>query len=181
MMPAWFQQLNRRERILLGLIALLVFGFGNLFLWEWLLGSLEQARTDIAARRQLRAQQEVFVRERDLWQQRAEWLQLHQPRQPNPGEATALLDQVRQIAQKHNVLVERPNLGGLETQPHYQSVNVSLETKSPWEPLVRFLYEMQQPESFVVFESINLAIESGDPTQMRGRFRIARWFAPPGK
>jgi hypothetical protein len=149
-----------------------------MFLWEWLLGSLEQTQTDLAARRQLRVQQEVFVRERDLWQQREEWLRQHQPRLTNPGEASALLDQVRQIAQKHNVLVERPALGGVEPSPNHQSVSVTVETKSPWEPLVRFLYEVQQPESFVVFESVNLAIESGDPTQMRGKFRIARWFAP---
>jgi hypothetical protein len=40
---------------------------------------------------------------------------------------------------------------------------------------------VQQPESFVVFESVTLAIDPADPTQMRGKFKIARWFAPAGK
>jgi len=30
----------------------------------------------------------------------------------------------------------------------------------------------------VVFESVNLAIDSSDPTMMLGKFKIARWFAP---
>jgi hypothetical protein len=29
-----------------------------------------------------------------------------------------------------------------------------------------------------VFESVNLQIDSADPTMMRGKFKIARWFAP---
>ena len=33
-------------------------------------------------------------------------------------------------------------------------------------------------ESFVVFESVQLQIDSADPTMMRGRFKIARWFTP---
>jgi hypothetical protein len=36
---------------------------------------------------------------------------------------------------------------------------------------------VQQPEAFIVFENVNLAIDSGDPTMMRGKFKIARWFA----
>ncbi|MEY2439061.1 MAG: hypothetical protein QOI34_446, partial [Verrucomicrobiota bacterium] len=41
-----------------------------------------------------------------------------------------------------------------------------------------FLYDVQQPEAFVVFENVTLAVDSSDPTKMRGKFKIARWFAP---
>jgi len=37
---------------------------------------------------------------------------------------------------------------------------------------------VQKPDGFVVFESVNLAIDSSDPTTMLGKFKIARWFAP---
>jgi hypothetical protein len=37
---------------------------------------------------------------------------------------------------------------------------------------------VQRPEEFVVFENVNLAIDGSDPTMMRGKFKIARWFAP---
>ena len=85
---------------------------------------------------------------------------------------------MKQAAAKHNVLIENPAIGSSDTTPNYQAVFASVETKSPWPPLVHFLYDVQQPENFVVFESVNLAIDSADPTVMRGKFKIARWFAP---
>jgi hypothetical protein len=36
---------------------------------------------------------------------------------------------------------------------------------------------VQKPEAFIVFENANLMIDSSDPTVMRGRFKIAKWFA----
>ena len=57
----------------------------------------------------------------------------------------------------------------------------SFDVKTPWPPLVRFLYDVQQPESFVVFESFTLNIDPADPTMMRGKMKLARWFAPAGK
>jgi hypothetical protein len=60
----------------------------------------------------------------------------------------------------------------------HQSVFASVETKCAWPPLVHFLYDMQRPEAFIVFENVNLIIDSSDPTIMRGKFKIAKWFAP---
>jgi hypothetical protein len=68
-----------------------------------------------------------------------------------------------------------------EPTADHQSVFASFETKSPWPPLVHFLYDVQQPESFVVFESVALQIDPADATMMRGKFKIARWFTSAGK
>lgn len=113
-----------------------------------------------------------------MWEKRAEWLKKNQPTLQSPQEASSLLDQVKQVASKHKVLLENPSIGSGESNPNYQAVFAAVETKSPWPPLVHFLYEVQKPESFVVFESVNLAIDSADPTMMRGKFKIGRWFAP---
>ena len=181
MMPAWFQRLSQRERLLGAGVVGALFLLINLFLWSSLLGKAEQARADLAARQATRNAQDVYIKERDLWTKRDEWLKQHQPVLKSPGEASTLLDQVKQIASKHNVLIENPAIGTSDATPYHQSVFASIETKSPWPPLVRFLYEVQQPESFVVFENITLQIDNADPTTMRGKFKIARWFAPTGK
>src|SRR5947199_38887 len=107
-------------------------------------------------------------------------LRLHRQDQPvlkNPAEASALLDQLHEVAGKYNIEVENPAIGTGETTPYHQTVFASIETKSPWPPLVHFLYDVQHPEAFVVFENVNLAIDGNDPTMMRGKFKIARWFA----
>jgi hypothetical protein len=178
MMPAWFQRMNQRERILALVVAGALFLVLNLVIWSSLFGALGSARTDLAARKSARAQQTVFIRERKMWDKRDEWLKKNQPALKSPVEASTLLDQVKQVAGKHNVLIENPAIGSGDSTPNYQAVFASIETKSPWPPLVHFLYDVQKPESFVVFESVNLAIDPTDPTMMRGKFKIGRWFAP---
>ncbi|HEY0370253.1 MAG TPA: hypothetical protein VGC85_11700 [Chthoniobacterales bacterium] len=170
--------MNPRERLLALIIAALVFVVVNLFIWSSMLGALRRAHADLASRQSARAQQRVFLRERPMWEKRAEWLSKHQPVLQSPAEASSLLEQVKQAAAKQNVLIENPQIGSSESTPNYQTVSSTIETKSPWQPLIHFLYDVQQPENFVVFESVNLAIDSADPTLMRGKFKIARWFVP---
>jgi len=178
---AWYQRLNQRERLLSAVVGGVVFLLLNWWIWSKLLGALDQARADVVTRRDTRKVQEVFIRERDLWQKRAQWLKEHQPVLKGPGEASTLLDEIKQVAGKHNVVLENPAIGTSDATPERQAVFASFEVKSPWPPLVKFLYDVQQPESFVVFESITLNIDPADPTLMRGKMKLARWFAPAGK
>ena len=177
MMPAWYERMNPRERLLAWIVAGAMFVLLNLVILSWLLGALGRARTDLTARKAARAEQATYVKERDLWAKRDQWIQQHQPTFKNPAEASALLDQIKQAASKYNVLIQNPAIGSGETTPNHQTVFASIETKSPWPPLVHFLYDVQQPDAFVVFESVNLAIDSSDPTMMHGKLKIARWFA----
>ncbi len=178
MIPQLLQRMNRRERVLAGMVATVVFVLVNLFLWSWLLGATRDSRAEVAKRKQTHQEQTVYLREGDLWARREQWLREHQPPFRGASDASALLDQLKQIAAKHNVLIENPAIGSGDAAGAYQSVFASIETKSPWPPLVHFLYDVQSPDSFIVFENANIAIDSGDPTQMRGKFKIARWYAP---
>jgi hypothetical protein len=156
-----------------------VFFIINILLWSWLFGALGRARAELAERKSSRAQQSVYIKERDLWTKREEWIQKNQPTLTGPGEASKLLEeQIKPVAAKHNVLIENPQIGSGETTPHHQTVFSSLETKSPWPVLVHFLYDVQSPEKFIVFENVVLSIDANDPTMMRGKLKIARWFAP---
>lgn len=178
---AWYQRLNPRERKLSAIVAGVLFLLLNWLIWSKLFGALTNARNDLADRRETRKVQEVFIRERELWEKRAKWLQEHQPTLKGPGEASTLLEQIKQVGGKHNVLIENPAIGTSDATPERQAVFASFEVKSPWPPLVKFLYDVQQPEAFVVFESIALNIDPADPTQMRGKMKVARWFTPAGK
>lgn len=179
MIPAWYVRMNQRERVLLLAVVGLVFLLLNLLIWSWLLGAIGRAHAELAKRKAMRKEQTIYMRERDLWTKRDQWLQQHQPVFNGAGEASTLLEQqLKPAAAKHNILLENPQIGSGETTPSHQTVFASIETKSPWAPLVHFLYDVQQPEAFIVFENVNLAIDSNDPTMMRGKFRIARWFAP---
>jgi hypothetical protein len=175
---AWYERLSKRERRLLLAIGGLVLVLFNYLIWSWLLGALHRARADLAARQSSRIEQGIFMKERDLWVKRDEWIRKNEPALSGPGEASKLLDEIKPIAAKYHVLVENPQIGSGETTPVHQTVYNSIETKSAWPDLVHFLYDLQQPNKFLVFESVTLSVDANDPTVMRGRFKIARWFAP---
>lgn len=177
MMPAWYLKMTQRERRLALLVGGALFLLLNLFLWSKLFGVLSNAQAELALRKSTREEQQAYIKERDLWAKRDDWLKQHQPNLKSAVEASTLLDQVKEIAGKHNVLIENPAIGAGDPTADHQSVFASFETKSPWPPLVHFLYDVQQPESFVVFETVQLHIDTADPATMRGRFRLARWFA----
>jgi len=180
MISEWYTRMNRRERTLLFVVGGTVVLLLNVMIWSWVLGALGQARSDLADRLAKRKEQEIFLSERDLWAQRQKWLEQHQPMFGGAGEASTLLEQqLRPAAAKYNILLENPQIGSGETTPSHQTVWASLETRSDWKSLVHFLYDVQQPEAFVVFESVNLGVDSNDSTKMHGKFKIARWFAPP--
>src|SRR5438046_4644297 len=181
MMPAWYQRMNPRERVLSLVVAGTVVVLLKLRSLSSLWGAVASAQKEIGVRRSKLAEQTVYVKERDTWTKRDEWLRQHQPVLENPAEASTLLDQLREVAGKYNIEVENPAIGTGETTPYHQTVFASVETKSPWPPLVHFLYDVQRPEAFVVFENVNLAIDGNDPTMMRVKFKIARWFAPAQK
>jgi hypothetical protein len=176
--PAWYQRMNPRERRLAWFVAGAILLLINLLIWNKLFGSIGNAREELTQRKAARKEQSIYIKERDLWARRDKWLKDHQPTLKSAVEASTLLDQVKEIAGKYNVLIENPAIGAGDSTPDHQSVFSSFETKSPWPPLVHFLFDVQQPESFVVFESVQLQVDNADPAMMRGRFKIARWFAP---
>ena len=178
MMTAWYHRMNPRERVLSWIVAGTVFVLLNLWILSRILGALSGAQKEVATGRAKLAEQALYTKERDMWTKREDWIQKHQPVLKDPAEASALLDQLKEVAGKYNVLIENPAIGAGETTPYHQTVFASIETKSPWPPLVHFLYDVQRPDAFVVFENVNLAIDGNDPTMMRGKFKIARWFAP---
>src|SRR5258708_19062433 len=181
MMPGRSARMTGRGCVISWIIGGTVAVLLNLWILSSLWGAVASAQKEFGARRSKLAEQTVYVKERDTWTKRDEWMRQHQPLLKDPAEASALLDQVREVAGKYNILVENPAIGTGETTPYHQTVFASIETKSPWPPLVHFLYDVQLPEAFVVFENVNLAIDGNDPTTMRGKFKIARWFAPEQK
>ena len=177
---SWIERMNRRERILAGIVGAALFLFVNVFVWSSLLGAIGRTRAEVVKRKSERTAQSIYVRERDMWAKRDEWIRKHQPQFKGPEGASTMLEQIKEIAGKHNVLLENQQIVTGDSNANRQSVGATIETKSPWPPLVHFLYDVQQPESFTVFENATLAIDSADPTMMRGKFKIARWFAPGG-
>jgi len=171
--------LSSREKILAIVVAAIVGIGGTLILVQSYTGQRTALTVKIASqKKQLRSMHEMLAQS-GTWAQRDQWLDAKQPKLENPDTAgVQLLDSVLELARKHEVLPENPTIRTPESRPNCISVEVEIETKSPWSPLVEFLQELQAPEKFIAIESANLKIDPADATQVRGHFKIARWYAP---
>jgi hypothetical protein len=121
----------------------------------------------------------AYLSERELWEKRASWAKTRQPAMTKPDRAGPdLLVDVRQVASKVGVQVAESNLDKPDSRPQCTAALVNFEVRGSWQALCSFLKEMQEPERFVVFESAQLQVDSADKTQMKGVFRVAKWYAP---
>lgn len=171
--------LSSREKFL----AALVGGAVVLFITLALLSAFAKKRSllvsQLADRRGELAGIQVLLGERALWEKRDAWLTEKQPKLANESSAgVALLDQIREFARANDVTLENQVIGQPGKTQWYRSVTVNVETRSSWESLIAFLQAVQKPDAFIIFENANLQIDAGDASKMRGRFKIARWYAP---
>lgn len=171
--------LSSREKILSIIVGAIVLIGGTYLLIESYIGQRAALTTRIASdRKQLHSLHELLGQSA-LWEQREQWLQAKQPHMENADTAgVQLLDAVRDLARRHSVLLDNLTIRTPDHRTDCISVALEVDTRSGWSPLVEFLQELQTPEQFVALESANLKIDSADATQVHGRFKIARWYAP---
>jgi len=171
--------LSSREKILAVIVAGIVLLGGTYMLIDSYTSKRSALTSRVASgKKQLRSLHEMLGQSA-LWEQREQWLQAKQPHMENADTAGVQLhDGVRELARRYAVLLENPTIRTPEHRSECIAVALEFETKSPWSPLVEFLEALQTPEQFVAIESVNLKIDPADATQVHGRFKIARWYAP---
>jgi hypothetical protein len=172
-------RLTNREKTLATIVGAAVAILLNLFLLNFFFRNQRQLSTEMADAAAELEGKKILLAEKAIWEQRDAWLQEKLPKLANEGSGgVQLLDQVKEVAKKHSVLIENPAIGTPDRRAHVLAVTVNIETKSPWPGLIAFLRDLQGPEQFVVLETARIQKDTGDATQMRGRFRIGKWFAP---
>src|SRR5437016_13872778 len=100
MMPAWYQRMNPRERVLSWIVAGTVGVLLNLWILSSLWGAVASAQRELATRRSKFAEQAVYVKERATWTKRDECMRQHQPVRDKPAEESTLRVQPVNVACK---------------------------------------------------------------------------------
>jgi hypothetical protein len=79
-LTAAYLRMNQRERTMTLVIAGILFLLINLFAWRLVLGNISNSRRELTARKSPRAEQDVYMKERDLWAKREQWIEKRNPR-----------------------------------------------------------------------------------------------------
>jgi hypothetical protein len=176
-------QLSSREKTLATIVGLAAFIFVTVLVVDYFLKNQTRLRSELARNTGAIVAMRRQLAERPMWEQREAWLQAKQPKLASSDDVAGgqLLDAVKELAKKNAVQVVTQSLRLPAHLPEYSSISVELETTSTWPSVIGFLRDLQGPEQFIVLEGANLKIDDKDATQMRGSFKIAKWFAPKPK
>jgi hypothetical protein len=71
--------MNRRERVLAWIVAGTLFALLNLWILSWIFGTLGAAHRELASRRAKLNEETLYVKERDVWTKRDEWMRRSNP------------------------------------------------------------------------------------------------------
>jgi len=172
-------RLTSRERLLIAIVAGTIFLLGNMTLLSSLAGRHARLQADLAAKRSEIQSLKRLLAGSEPGAGHEAWLAANQPKLTNPEQAgVQLLEQIKEAARANEVLLESPELGGIEVKPTCRSVSVQVSARGSWANTVKFLHALQQPGRFIVFETANLQIDSGNAARMLCRYKIAKWYAP---
>lgn len=176
-------QMTARERTLAVIVGGLVVVLVSFLLVQVFTKNQRMLSRQLTEKTATLAQMRTLIEERELWEQRDEWLNQNQPKLDNANSAvSALLEEVKALGQKHSLTPTDAVLGAPDTaakaRGSFQSVSVSFNVKGKREDLVDFLYDVQSPTNFLVFEKATLQVDKEDKTLISGSFKLAKWFAP---
>jgi hypothetical protein len=100
--------MNPRERLLSWIVAGTVFVLLNLWILSWIFGALGGARRELATRRATLAEQALYVERTRSVDETRRMDPATSTYLKNPAEASDLLDQLKEVAGKYDILVENP-------------------------------------------------------------------------
>lgn len=176
-------QLTAREKTLAMIVGGTVLVLINLVLLNFFVKNQRRLRDEqYGKQQQLEAMRSLYS-EKDKWAARESWLEARQPKLTSDAAAAReLKNEVEELMKKFEVTPENPvvlvSKPVPKDQPVYISVPMRIETKGSWPATIKFLQASQSGEKFIVFENASLQTDPTDKTLMRGKFEIARWYAP---
>jgi hypothetical protein len=172
-------QLSKREKMLATVVSTVVLLLLNVIVIKFFVTNQRRLSDEFKTKTgQLKVMRTRFEN-KEKWAALDAWLKEKQPALVNENRAgSELLDEVREIAKKTDVQPLEPQILNPERRPLYISVPIAIEAKASPKALRNFLWEMQSPERFIVFESAKFQIDKDDKALMHCTFRIAKWFAP---
>lgn len=124
------------------------------------------------------AEGRALLEEKDLWGQRAAWLDEHQPSDDvtTTDDDAKFYEFVESSAKSAGLEYTRKDAGNLPASGPLAEVFDSSQVKGKMESLVKWLNELQQPKAFRAVKQIS--IKSGEPPDVIAEVEVARWYRP---
>jgi len=167
---------TRNEKILLSILAAIIFVGGNFFGYHWLAQKQSSLQLSLAQLQADQAEAKVDLQQSDLWAQRKIWVNDHQPSLGDEGDAKAqVLNYVVKGAHDNKLEILEQNLNDSQHGAAGTRINVSVKVKGSMQDLCKWLTALQKPDQFYAVSLFSLKADQ-DQKSMVCTLQIARYF-----
>jgi hypothetical protein len=151
---------------------------GNFYGLSYLLDLHASLSKDLADLRSEDHTNQIWLKERNLWLNRKQWIEKTQPRiRSNQVPQSELLQSLTSTASADHLEIQEQSFGENRSTPSYQSVSVRLKLSGSLQDVIRWLVQIQQPELFQAVTSFSLK-SANEPPSVSLELEVARWYAP---
>lgn len=169
--------MTARERTLaIGLISVLLAGgtlLAGIQLKNWKM-RVDDAEYDLELRR---AEAEILLEQKDLWVKRAEWITGKQPlftSQRNSDED--LLTLIQNTGSARSIEIKQNQISNPAELPGMVASTITVQGQADFQTAMSWLYDLQQPGSFVSIPSISITPNDEDTSQVNIAFVLQKWY-----
>lgn len=166
-----------RERTLaLGFVSILLAGgtlLGALKLKAWK-QRVDDAEYDLTL---LRTEAEILMSQKDLWLERAEWIGGKQPEFKTRRDSDTELNKIVQDSMANrNVEVVQNQPSDPTELPDLFASTMMVQGRADFTSAMSWLYDLQQPGSFVSIPSIAITPNDEDTAQVNISLVLQKWY-----
>jgi hypothetical protein len=172
------RKLTKSEKRLSIILIVALFAIGNFYGLSYLLDLMSASSRDVSDLRGEVHSNDIWLKEKDLWLNRKQWIDATQPRiHPDQVPQSELLESVVTSARANQLEIQEQGFGENLSTANYQSVAVRLKLSGALQNVIKWLVEVQQPKLFQAVTSFSLKSANEPPTVIL-ELEIARWYAP---
>ena len=163
--------------LLLVLVGIFATAFMSMRMLAWQ-RALDKKDRSVAMRQ---TEMEQMLAEKDVWQQKLDFLRQKQPPMKNVNAANKELYQfINESAQKHSLEINNRQTVTPEENTYFHQVGETLVIKGEVKPLMQWMHEVLSPDSFYYISSMSLQPLPEDNSKVLAQVHVTRLYAPAG-
>ncbi len=169
--------MTARERTLaIGLVSVLLAGgtlLAGIQLKNWKM-RVDDGEYELEMRR---AEADILLEQKDLWVKRAEWINGKQPAFTSQRNAEEqLLRLVQDTGSARNIEIKQNQISNPAELPGMVAATITVQGQADFQSTMSWLYDLQQPGSFVSIPSIAITPNDEDTSQVNVAFVLQKWY-----
>jgi hypothetical protein len=167
---------NNREKILLIVFLSALLVAGGVLSWNWVSRDLKARQERLKEKDDQLVELRRWIGEKNMWEAREQWLDSHSiPVYQKQRSEAEFVQAIQASLSKYGVQTVDQRIQETRDSARFVEVPIDLTVDATLEELIRWLYDVQRPDSFRVISQIRLR-STGDSAKIRAEVSLFQIF-----